>query len=51
MSSVPEMIERAVRQAGEVGDRLPGERGDVRAGELIFGGAAGLAAAALGLAA
>jgi hypothetical protein len=47
----PEMVERVVGEAGEVGDRLSGELGDVSAGELVFGGAAGLAAAALGLAA
>ena len=47
----PEMVERAVGEAGEVGDRLVGERGDVRAGELVLGGAAVLAAAVFGLAA
>ncbi len=45
------MVERAVGQTGEVGDRLAGERGDVGAGELVFGGPAGLSAAAFGLAA
>jgi len=45
------MVERAVGQAGEVGDRLPGELGDVSAGEFVFGGSAPLAAAALGFAA
>jgi hypothetical protein len=41
---LPEMVERAVRQTGEVGDGVPGELGDVSAGEMVFGGAAGLAA-------
>jgi hypothetical protein len=45
------MVERAVGETGEVGYRLSGELGDVSACELVFGGAAGLAAAALGLAA
>ena len=48
---VPELVERAVRERGEVGDRLPGELGGVSAGELVFGGSALLAAVALGLAA
>jgi hypothetical protein len=45
------MVKRAVGEAGEVGDRLPGVLGDVSARELVFGGSAGLAAAAFGLAA
>jgi hypothetical protein len=45
----PELVERAVGEAGEVGDRLAGQPGDVSAGELVFGGAAGLSAAAFGL--
>jgi hypothetical protein len=45
------MVERTVREAGEVGYRLVCERCDVSAGELVFGGAAVLAAAAFGLAA
>jgi hypothetical protein len=49
--ALPEMVERAVGEAGEVGDRVPGELGDVGAGELVFGGSALLAAAAFGLAA
>ncbi len=44
------MVERAVGEPGEVGGRLPGELGDVSAGELVFGGAAGLSAAVFGLA-
>jgi hypothetical protein len=47
---VPEMVEGAVGQAGEVGERLASELGDVGAGELVFGGAAGLSAAAFCLA-
>lgn len=46
---VPEMVKRAVGEAGEVGCCLAGELGDVSAGELVGGGAAGLAAAAFGL--
>jgi hypothetical protein len=45
------MIERAVREAGQVRDRVVGELGDVSAGELVFGGAALLAAAVFGFAA
>jgi hypothetical protein len=45
------MVERAARETSEVGYCLPGELGDVRVGELIFGGAALLAAAVFGLAA
>jgi hypothetical protein len=45
------MVERVVGETGEVGYRLSGELGDVSAGELVFAGAAGLSAAALGLAA
>ena len=45
------MVERGVGQAGEVGDCLVGELGDVSAGELLFGGSALLAAAVLGFAA
>ena len=47
----PEMVERAVRETGEVGDGLLGELGDVSAGELVFGRATGLSAAAFGFAA
>lgn len=46
---VPEMVERAVREAVELLDRLVKELGDVRACELLFGGPALLAAAVLGL--
>lgn len=49
--SFPEVVKRAVRQAGEIGDRLAGELGDVGAGQVVFGGSAGLSAAAFGLAA
>ena len=49
--AVPEVVERAVGESGEVGDRLSGELGDVSAGELVFGGAASLFAAAFDLAA
>jgi hypothetical protein len=45
------VVKRAVREAGEVGDRLAGEVGDVSAGELVGGGSALLAAAAFDLAA
>jgi hypothetical protein len=45
------VVKRAVGEAGEVGDGLLGELGDVRAGEIIGGGAALLAAAAFDLAA
>jgi hypothetical protein len=45
------MIERAVGDAGEIGDRLVCELRDVSAGELVLGGSAPLAAAVLGLAA
>jgi hypothetical protein len=49
--SFPEVVERTVRQTGEVRNRLSGELSDVSAGELILGGPAVLTAAALGLAA
>ena len=49
--AVPEVVERVVGEPGEVGDRLSGELGDVSAGELVFGGAASLSAAAFDLAA
>jgi hypothetical protein len=45
------MVERLIGETGEVGDCLAGEVGDVSAGEVVFGRAAGLAAAAFGLAA
>ena len=45
------MVERAVRETREIGDRLLGELGDVSAGELVFGRATGLSAAAFGFAA
>jgi hypothetical protein len=45
------VVERTVRQTGEVRNRLSGELSDVSAGELILGGPAVLTAAALGLAA
>lgn len=48
---VPEVVKRAVGEAGEIACGLAGELGDVSAGEVIFGGSAGLAAAAFGLAA
>jgi hypothetical protein len=40
------MVERAVGESGEVGDRLAGECCHVRAGDLFFGGAALFSAAA-----
>jgi hypothetical protein len=46
-----EIVERVVGEAGEVRNRLACELGDVSAGELVLGGSALLAAAALGLAA
>jgi hypothetical protein len=49
--SFPEVIERAVREAGEVGYCSACDLGDVSAGELLVGGAALLSAAAFGLAA
>ena len=48
---VGEVVERAVGEAVELVDRLMGELGDMRAGELLLGGAAVLAAAVLGFAA
>jgi len=45
------VLERAVGEPVELVDRLIGELGEVRAGELLLGGAASLAAAVLGLAA
>jgi hypothetical protein len=48
---LPEMVQCPVGNAGEIGDRLSGELGDMRAGEVILGGAAVLSAAAFGLAA
>jgi hypothetical protein len=45
------VVERAVREAVEIGERVVGELGDVGAGELVFGRAALLAAAVLGFAA
>ena len=44
------MVERAVGQLGEGRDCVPRELSDVGAGELVFGGAPPLAAAAFGLA-
>src|SRR5215210_1642919 len=44
------MVERAVREAGEIRDRLACELSDVSAGELFLGGSALLAAAVFGLA-
>jgi hypothetical protein len=46
-----EVLECTVREPVELVDRLIGELGDMRAGELFLGGAAVLAATALGLAA
>ena len=45
------MVQRPVGEAAEIGDRLSGELGDVRAGGLRFGRSALLSAAAFGLAA
>lgn len=47
----PEVVQRLVRESGEIGGCLPGELGDVSASELFFGGSALLSAAAFGLAA
>jgi len=30
------MVQRAIREAGEIGGRLPGELSDMRAGELVL---------------
>jgi len=49
--ALPELVERAVGKRAEVGDRVTCERRDVRAGQLVLGGSALLAAAAFGLAA
>jgi hypothetical protein len=48
---LPEMVQRAVGEAGEIGCGVPGELGNVRAREVIFGGSASFAAAAFDLAA
>jgi hypothetical protein len=48
---VGEVVQRAVGEHVELVDCLMGELGDVRAGELLLGRAALLAAAVLGLAA
>jgi hypothetical protein len=48
---VGEVVQRAVGDAIELVDRLAGEMGEVRAGELLFGGSAMLTATVLGLAA
>ena len=45
------MVERAVGEAGEIGDRLVCELREVGAGELVLGGSASLAAAVFGFAA
>jgi hypothetical protein len=45
------MVQRRVGEPGEIGDRVSGEVGDVRAGEVLFGGSALLSAAAFALAA
>ena len=45
------MVQRAVREASEVANCLPGLLGDVSPGELVCRGAALLSAAALGFAA
>ena len=48
---VGKVLERTVREPVELVDRLIGELGDMRAGELLLGRAAVLAAAALRFAA
>jgi hypothetical protein len=48
---VGQVVQRAVGEAIELVDRLAGEVGEVRAGELLCGGSAMLTAAVLGLAA
>lgn len=45
------MVERAVGEAGKIGDRFPCECCQVSAGELVLGGTALLAAAVFGFAA
>ena len=45
------MSKRVIGQAGEFTDRVVGEGGEVRMGDLFFGGAALLAAAAFDFAA
>ena len=48
--ALPEMVQRVVREARDVGGGLAGERRDVAARELVGGGSALLAAAAFDLA-